>query len=182
MPSAKYNEEGNIVSNPSELKSFYVRKYKDRLRHREIDPGYSNLKVLKENLFLIRLQLSKERPSPPWNDNQLSKVLSSLKSNKARDASGLIFKVFQPNVAGADLVRSQKMLCNGVKREFEVPVFLEKTNITSIYKNKGSRMEIDNDRGIFNVSKVRSIIDKLVYNDYYHIIDGNMSDSNIGVR
>ena len=29
---------------------------------------------------------------------------------------------------------------------------------------------------------LRSIMDKLVYNDYYDIIDGNMSDSNVGGR
>ena len=29
---------------------------------------------------------------------------------------------------------------------------------------------------------LRSILDKLVYNDYYNIIDSNMSDSNVGGR
>ena len=59
---------------------------------------------------------------------------------------------------------------------------MEKTNITSIYKNKGSRLDLDIDRGIFNVSKVRSIMDKLIYNDFCDLIDENMSDSNIGAR
>ena len=43
-------------------------------------------------------------------------------------------------------------------------------------------MDLNSDRGIFNVSKVRSIIDKLLYNDFYDIIDKNMSDSNVGAR
>ena len=30
--------------------------------------------------------------------------------------------------------------------------------------------------------KARSIIDKLAYNDYYQIVDRNMSDSNVGAR
>ena len=30
--------------------------------------------------------------------------------------------------------------------------------------------------------KVRSIIDKLAYNDYYETVDSNMSDSNAGAR
>ena len=41
---------------------------------------------------------------------------------------------------------------------------------------------MDNDRGIFSVAQLRSIVDKLIYNDYYDIIDGNMSDSNVGGR
>ena len=40
----------------------------------------------------------------------------------------------------------------------------------------------NNDRGIFNVSAVRSIIDKLIYNDIYEVVDDNMSDSNVGGR
>ena len=53
------------------------------------------------------------------------------------------------------------------------------TNITSLYKNKGSRQDLDNDRGIFTVTCLRSMVDKLIYNDYYDIIDSNMSDSNV---
>ena len=41
---------------------------------------------------------------------------------------------------------------------------------------------MDNDRGVFNVSSVRSIIDKLIYHDIYDTVDGNMSDSNVGGR
>ena len=32
------------------------------------------------------------------------------------------------------------------------------------------------------MASVRSIIDKLVYGDIYDIVDGNMSDSNVGGR
>ena len=30
--------------------------------------------------------------------------------------------------------------------------------------------------------KIRSIMDKLCYNDYYDVVDSNMSDSNVGAR
>ena len=41
---------------------------------------------------------------------------------------------------------------------------------------------MDNDRGIFCVTKIRSILDKLIYNDFYSTIDASMSCSNIGGR
>ena len=41
---------------------------------------------------------------------------------------------------------------------------------------------MNSDRGIFNVVKLRSILDRLSYNDNYEIIDQNMSCSNIGAR
>ena len=56
------------------------------------------------------------------------------------------------------------------------------SNITSFYKSKGDRLDLDNDRGVFIVVKIRSILDKLIYNDNYHIIDKSMSCSNIGAR
>ena len=37
-------------------------------------------------------------------------------------------------------------------------------------------------RGIFNVSKVRSIFDKVIYSEVYPTIDKNMSFSNVGGR
>ena len=55
-------------------------------------------------------------------------------------------------------------------------------SITSLYKNKGIRSDISNERGIFNVSKVRSIFDKVIYSDVYPTIDNNMSFSNVGGR
>ena len=54
VPIAKLDEEGNLVSNGSELKELYVRAYKYRLRHRDINPEFSKLKELKENLFEMR--------------------------------------------------------------------------------------------------------------------------------
>ena len=59
---------------------------------------------------------------------------------------------------------------------------LKPSNISSFYKNKGSKDDLNSDRGVFIVVKLRSILDKLIYNDKYNIIDQNMSDSNIGGR
>ena len=56
------------------------------------------------------------------------------------------------------------------------------TDITSIWKQKGEKSNLENDRGIFGVSKVRSIIEKLVYEDTINKIDKKMSDSNVGAR
>ena len=55
-------------------------------------------------------------------------------------------------------------------------------SITSLYKNVGLKSDIGNERGIFNLNKVRSIFDKVIYSDCYDIIDKNMSYSNVGGR
>ena len=93
-----------------------------------------------------------------------------------------INELFCPEVVGSDLFSSLLMLCNNVKSELLIPDFVTFTDITSKYNYKGEKSDLDNDRGIFGVSKVRSIIDKLVYNDTYDEIDDSMSDSNVGGR
>ena len=71
---------------------------------------------------------------------------------------------------------------NGIKKNLIVPDFLIYANVTSIYKQKGDKSDLENDRGIFNLVTIRSILDKLIYNDKYEMIDATMSDSNIGAR
>ena len=62
------------------------------------------------------------------------------------------------------------------------PEIFQPSNISSIYQNKGRKDDLNSDRGVFNVVKLRSILDRLSYNDNYEIIDRNMSCSNIGAR
>ena len=182
VPVSKINEHGELISNKKELKSLYVSTYKHRLRHRNIAPGYEELRDLKNNLFSMRFEIAKLRKSDNWSEPELMKVLKGLKSNKATDPVGLVYELFKPGVAGSDLLRSLLILCNKIKAQCQIPKFLELANISSLYKHRGSKMDLNNDRGVFNVVTARSIIDKLVYNDYYDIMDSNMSDSNVGGR
>ena len=51
------------------------------------------------------------------------------------------------------------MFCNNVKSQLAISEFITFTDITSIYKLKGEKSELDNDRGIFGVSKIQSILE-----------------------
>ena len=52
---------------------------------------------------------------------------------------------------------------DGIQQTFKFPEFMELTNISTIYKNKGSRYDLENDRGIFILSVLRKLLDKLIY-------------------
>ena len=123
--------------------------YKDRLRHRTPKSEYRQMKEHKDYLFNLRLKLSKTRKSPDWKMSDIERVLKKLKVNKATDTVGLISEFFKPGVAGHDMVNSVFKLCNMIKYECKIPEFLELTNVTSIHKKKGSRQDLNNDRGIF---------------------------------
>ena len=74
------------------------------------------------------------------------------------------------------------LLFNKIKRKRIFPSFMRKTNITTIYKSRGEITDMDSDRGIFIVSIFRTILMKMIYQDYYDVIESSMSDSNIGAR
>ena len=145
-------------------------------------PTFEYLRGLKDYLFEERVELAKSRKSINWSEDNLWKVLNSLKIKKSTDPVGLINELFKPSVAGKDVINSLLLMSNKVKDECEIPDFLQLTNISSIYKLKGSKSDLNNDRGVFNVVTIRSIIDKLMYNDIYDIVDSMMSDSNVGGR
>ena len=71
---------------------------------------------------------------------------------------------------------------NLIKTTQEFPDVLKYCNIARVYKNKGSRKEFCNYRGIFCVTVLKSILDKLLYNDDYSGIDVHLTDSNVGAR
>ena len=95
----------------------------------------------------------------------LRNTLKSLKKNKSRDPNGLINEVFSERVMGKDLEYAVLQFINGIKREFFIPHKLQMANITTIYKKKGSKNNLENDHGIFSLSVFRKIIDRLVYQE-----------------
>ena len=149
------------------------------MRHRPIGP---DVVKLRERLFLTRLNICKKRTSKPWTKEELIVVLKSLKKNACRDPHGWLNEVFDPEKCGEDLVHAFLVFFNKVKHENTIPKFLQMANISCIYKGKGSKMNPENDRGIFIVTTLRTILMKLIYNTKYDIIDKSMSCLQVGAR
>lgn len=71
--------------------------------------------------------------------NQLENVLKKLKSKKSQDSSGFVNELFMSRHIGDDLKESLLMLINKIKQELSEPEFVSESNITTIWKGKGSR-------------------------------------------
>ena len=69
-----------------------------------------------------------------------------------------------------------------MKDENYIPDFIRKADVTTIYKGKGEKCDLENDRGIFLVTVFRNILMSLIYMDKYETIDSSMSDSQVGGR
>ena len=182
LPFAKKNCDGKLISSHKQLKDLYLDTFVHRLRHRPIKKDFSYLKALKERLCSKRLEYCRKIKSKDWTMSSLEDVLKSLKLNKSRDPHGLLNEIFKPGVMGLDFKRSLLMLLNKLKRELHVPSFMQLADIVAIYKGKGDKLSLENDRGIFILNIFRSIMMKMIYAEKYHTIDQNMSDSNVGAR
>ena len=179
---AKKDSSGHIISNPEMIKKLYLDTYVDRLRHKEIKPELQYLKKLREELFALRLESCKLNKSMPWEMSHLDKVLSKLKPNKAIDPTGLANELFRLENIGHDLKKALLILLNNIKETGVEPDFMSMENIVSLYKGKGARNELDNDRGIFILNVIRNIRDRLIFNDINSYVEENMSDSQVGAQ
>ena len=178
--TAKKDTDGNRVTNPERIKEIYLEAYKNRLQHRIILPELQMFKELREELFQLRLSAAKKNRSPDWTIADLDKVLGKMKKGKAADPTGLVNDLFVPENIGDDLKQSILVLMNKIKKDFREPEFMSLADVTSFWKGKGPKDDIESERGIFILSTLRMIKDKLIHND----ISKNlvMSDSQVGAR
>ena len=179
-PIAKKDEKGTLVTDRNNLEKLYIQTYQSRLKPNPTTEALDELKVLKKELFNLNSKLAAKNVTKDWTTANLEVVFKSCRNNKARDIYGHIYELFK--YGGCDLKVSLLAMINQVKKSQTYPSIFQSATITSIWKKKGDKSNLYNDRGIFNMSKIRSILDKLIYNDIYEIVDSSMSSSNIGAR
>lgn len=110
-------------------------------------------------------------------------MLNSLQKRKCRDPQGFINELFKNASAGTDLKQSLLDMLNKTKDTLVIPDIMTIVNILMIPKpGKKSLSIIQNQRGIFLLSVLRTIIMKMLLKDEYNKIDEFMSDANAGGR
>ena len=181
-PMAKKDKEGNIITSPGLLKKLYLETYKERLRNRDMKEELMEVYFLKEELWQSRMIELNANKTEPWSIQETRKAIKSLKKNKTKDPNGIINELFMNGCAGEDLENALVKLIAGVKETHHFPEYMLRENITTIYKNKGSRFDMNNERGIFLITTFKKVLEKLIYIDKFENIDQNMSNSNIGAR
>ena len=179
---AKVDDNGNLVTSPDGLKTLYLKTYMERLSHRQMKPELVDIYELKTKLWNSRIRNMEKIITLDWNMKDLVKILAGLKNNKSFDPNGMCNEVLKLDCIGVDLQVALLCLYNLCKKEQKLPHYMTLSNITSIFKNKGSRTDLENDRGIFVQTLLKKILDKMIYIDVCEEIDKRMSDSNIGAR
>ena len=120
--------------------------YKKRLTKNEMNVNLKELEHMKEDLWKIRKNIAKNVKTVPWTKENLEEVLKKLNINKAKDPHGLANVLFKDYIAGENLKDSLLILCNKIKQHQEIPDFLQIVNVTSIFKQKCDKSNLDNYR------------------------------------
>ena len=173
--NAKLNHLGKMISSPKAIKMLLMRVYKERLRRRPMKDDMKHLMTTKKKILKMKMKLASENKTPEWTLKDLDNALAKLKSNKSRDFEGFCNEIFKENVIGTDLKKSLLVMFNNLKKNNQIPKFFNCANITTVPK-KGSRLILTNERGIFRVSVIRSILMNLIYESNYPQVDKQTSD------
>ena len=180
-PSAMNDSKGNLLTSEKAIKNRALEVYAERLEGNQIEPHLTEYEEDINTVCEMRVKTSKNNKTNPWTMEDLIVVLKELPKGKSRDPEGYANEIFRDDVAGHDLKEALLKIMNMIKTQQKYPSVMEKCNITSLHKKKSKR-DFDNYRGVFRVQILRSILDKLMYNDSYYTIDSNLTDGNVGAR
>jgi hypothetical protein len=174
-----WDSQGNILTTDKAIEERAIEVYERRLEGNIIKPHLKEAELLANELCEARLEETKKNKTQPWTIDDLKTALKDLANNKSRDALDHANELFKEEVAGDDMVLAVLKLMNMIKHRLQYPELLEKCNITSLYKHKGSHKDFDNYRGVFRVTCLRNILDRLTYNDAYNTIDENLMETSV---
>ena len=159
-PFAVVDKEDHLVTDSEGILTVMKEEFAYRLRNREISPEYQELRDLKEYLCKLRLEITRNSDFNPWTMRNLEDAIDKLKNNKCKDPHGHVNELYKHLGEGGRL--SLLIMLNRIKKEVIIPASLQLSNVSTIYKGKGSKQNVINSHGIFKLLIVQNIFDRLM--------------------
>jgi len=175
------DKNGVKQEDENEIKEIYRKWYEDLLTQKEA----SNSKEIQAETFINECFEKLEREAEKSvtsviTEEELENVIKSLKVKKAEDYYGMKNEYIK--YGGDQLKKSLLTILNEVLVTRTVPKRWSKMKIKSIYKNKGDRSDMANQRGIFLTSVTSKIFEKILLIRNKEIIEQEMSPFQGGGR
>ena len=140
-----------------------IRAFRDEFETRLKKPEMADwLKEISEKTELI-LNLLTENvagKSPPFTRKELLEVIKEMVSGKACGPDGIPPEIFI--FGGEALLKILLEIINIIKTNGEIPSQWNEVDITTLYKNKGNRKDLKNQRGIFLTVVAYKLFERLV--------------------
>ena len=81
-PTAKLDEQGNLITTTESLKNLYLKTYKSRLKKEIRHPQYQELFHMKEELWNLRYEKLKTVKTKDWDAKEIKRAIIRLKTTK----------------------------------------------------------------------------------------------------
>ena len=155
-------EEGSELYGSELICNAYMNEFKHRLRKREICEELKNYESRTELLCQMYLEDTIDEQRSPYTKQEFEIVNKYLKKGKSPGRDNLPAEVFMEG--GQQLQDLILDLFNRIKAENEIPYQWTQVQISTIYKNKGKRKRLVNQRGIFLKQVLSKMYGKLNMN------------------
>ena len=162
MGTSIETDDGNELFGSDMIRNEYMKEFKHRLRKREIDEDLKNYESQVELLCDMHLENATEEKGPPYTKEEYVKVKNHLKKGKSSGRDNFPAEVFIE--AGQQLEDTILNMFNIIKKENEIPDQWTEVQVSTMYKNKGKKKRLVNQRGIFLKQVLSKMYGKLNMN------------------
>ena len=153
------SKDGVEVYGDNLIKNEYRKEFQNRLRNREPDELWKEYTNNINQICQLLLE-NDTQSSPDFTDEELTSAIQKLKRGKSPGSDGLPPELLTR--AGKGLLLSLLDVFNTIKSTKEIPDQWNRVLITPIYKNKGSKKELVNYRGIFLTVTVAKVFESIL--------------------
>lgn len=156
------NSEGKIIEDKEGIKKEYQQFYENLFQEEEPTSTEEKNAWVATELYIQWIQ-GKNKGKYNQNkikDEEIEKQVKKMKNKGTMDRQQMNNKIFRN--MGKDLQESLGYILKEVKETKAIPDEWKEMEILSIHKNKGSRMEMENKRGIFITNTVSKIFEKIM--------------------
>ena len=156
--------ENNVeVHGEAAVKEAYRQEFKTRLQPNPIDPLYQEYERHTVKLLKLYIEWARTHPSDPdFTYEEVLKVIKSLSNRKTPGLDGIVNELLK--AAGKSMIMALLEVLNAIKRDMKSPEQWDDLQISTIFKNVGSKRNLVNFRGIFLASCLSKLFEKLLKN------------------
>ena len=166
------DSNGNMLINENLIQNRYNEYYKNLLKPRE--PKESNKKFSEEihKIFEINMkirQYDEDEINQKFSMKELKDIIERLESKKCPGPDGIGNEIFK--AMGKNLIENILNMLNYFWMNEKLPRKLLELDVKSMYKGKGKRSDLGNQRGVFMANTVMKIYEKMIYSRINKIIE-----------
>ena len=158
---AMKDKGGNVHESPKSIKEIFANFYEELLgsnpaRNEEEEKNEEEVEKMFRQFELI----AESDVASEITEKDVLEAIKKLKKKKAADQDGMKNEMIISG--GKDLLNSIIAMFNKILKEKEIPSKWENMRIKSIYKNKGSKAEMKNRRGLFITNIIGKLYEKVI--------------------